>query len=85
MYVRCPTCDLLDSGSPWHLSLDTPEAQRFWRRHPRMRALPTQEIETAGRPALVIGYESVTSNERLEIVADRATYQTLHVYGVASR
>jgi RNA polymerase sigma-70 factor (ECF subfamily) len=85
MFVRCPTCDLLDSGSPWHLSLDTPEAQRFWRRHPRMRALPTREIETGGRPALVIGYESVTDGERLEIVADCATYQTLRVYGETSR
>jgi RNA polymerase sigma-70 factor (ECF subfamily) len=85
MYMRCPTCDLLDGGSPWHLSLDTPEAQRFWRRHPRMRALPTREVEAAGRPALVIGYESVASGERLEIVADRATYQTLRVYGEAGR
>jgi RNA polymerase sigma-70 factor (ECF subfamily) len=85
MYLHCPTCDLLDGGSPWHLSLDTPEAQRFWRRYPRMRALPTREVETAGRPALVIGYESVTGGERLEIVADRATYQTLGVYGEASR
>jgi hypothetical protein len=50
-----------------------------------MRALPTQEGETAGRPALVIGYESVTGNERLEIVADRATFETLHVYGEASQ
>jgi RNA polymerase sigma-70 factor (ECF subfamily) len=85
MYLHCPTCDLLDGGSPWHLSLDTPEAQRFWRRHPRMRALPTQEVEAEGRPALVIGYESVTGNERLEIIADRATYQTLRVYGEARR
>ena len=46
---------------------------------------PRERIETAGRPALVIGYESVMSNERLEIVADRATYQTLRVYGEASR
>jgi DNA-directed RNA polymerase subunit RPC12/RpoP len=85
MYLHCPTCDLLDGGSPWHLSLDTPEAQRFWRRYPRIRALPTREIETDGRPALLIGYENVTGGERLEIVADRATYQTLRVYGEASR
>ena len=85
MYLHCPTCDLLDGGSPWHLSLDTPEAQRFWRRYPRMRALPTREVETNGRPALVIGYESVMGNDRLEIVADRATYRTLQVYGEASR
>jgi RNA polymerase sigma-70 factor (ECF subfamily) len=83
--LRCVACDGVDSGSSWHLSLDTPEAQRFWRRHPRMRALPTREVETQGRPALVIGYESVTGNERLEIVADRATFETLHVYGEAGR
>jgi RNA polymerase sigma-70 factor (ECF subfamily) len=81
----CPACKVIDSGSPWHLGLDTPEAQRFWRRHPRMRALRTREVETAGRPALVIGYESVTSGERLEIVVDRATYVTLRVVGEASR
>jgi len=81
IHLNCFACQAMGNGSPWHLSLDTPEAQRFWRRHPRMRALPTREIETAGRPALVIGYESVTGGERLEIVADRATYQTLRVYG----
>jgi RNA polymerase sigma-70 factor (ECF subfamily) len=85
IHLLCPTCDLLDLGSPWHLSLDTPEAQRFWRRHPRMRALPRREIETGGRPALVIGYESVIGGERLEIVADRTTYETLRVYGEAAR
>jgi RNA polymerase sigma-70 factor (ECF subfamily) len=85
VHLTCPHCQVLDIGSPWHLSLDTPEAQRFWRRHPRMRALPTREIETNGRPALVIGYENVTGGERLEIVADRATYQTLHVCGEAAR
>jgi RNA polymerase sigma factor (sigma-70 family) len=85
IHLRCLWCGGQDSGSPWHLSLDTPEAQRFWRRHPRMRALPTREVETGGRPALVIGYESVTDGERLEIVADRATYQTLRVYGEAGR
>jgi RNA polymerase sigma-70 factor (ECF subfamily) len=85
VHLVCPTCQVRDIGSPWHLSLDTLEAQRFWRRHPRMRALPTREVETNGRPALVIGYESVTSGERLEIVADRATYQTLRVFGEAAR
>ena len=85
IHVYCPWCDSVDSGSPWHLSLDTPEIQRFWRRHPRMRALPTQAVETGGRPALLIGYESVTDGERLEIVANRATYQTLRVYGDARR
>jgi RNA polymerase sigma-70 factor (ECF subfamily) len=85
IYLQCAKCDLFDGGSPWHLSLDTPEAQRFWRRYPRMRALPTREIETGGRPALVIGYESMTGGDRLEIIADRVTYETLRVYGEAPR
>lgn len=81
VHLHCPWCDSLDGGSPLHLGLDTAEVQRFWRRYPRIRALPTREIETQGCPALVIGYESVASGDRLEIVADRATYQTLRVYG----
>jgi RNA polymerase sigma-70 factor (ECF subfamily) len=85
IYLHCAKCELFDGGSPWHLSLDTPEAQGFWRRYPRMRALPTREVETSGRSALVIGYESVTSGERLEIIADRATYETLRVFGEAAR
>ena len=85
IYFVCTACQATDSGSPWHLSLDTQEAQRFWRRHPQMRALPTREIETGGRPALLIGYENVTGGERLEIIADRATYETLRVFGEATR
>jgi RNA polymerase sigma-70 factor (ECF subfamily) len=85
IYLHCAKCDLFDGGSPWHLGLDTPEAQRFWRRHPRMRALPTCEVETGGRPALVIGYENMTGGERLEIIADRMTYETLRVSGEAPR
>jgi hypothetical protein len=85
IHLHCLWCDSLDGGSPWHLSLDTPEVQRFWRRHPRMRALPTREVEAHGRPALVIGYESASGGARLEIVADRATYQTLQVFGEVSQ
>jgi RNA polymerase sigma factor (sigma-70 family) len=85
IHLHCPWCDSLDGGSPWHLSLDTREVQGFWRRHPRIRALPTREVETHGRLALVIGYESVIGGERLEIVADRATYQTLEVFGEVAR
>jgi RNA polymerase sigma factor (sigma-70 family) len=85
VHLNCLSCQAMDSGSPWHLSLDTPEAQRFWRKHPRMRALPTREMEEDGRPALVIGYESVAGHDRLEIVAARATYETLRVFGEVAR
>lgn len=81
IYAICSACGPLDSASAWHLTLDTPDAVRFWRRHPRMRALPIQETEAEGRPALVTGYESAESAARIEVVSARDTWETLRVAG----
>lgn len=81
IYAVCATCGPLDNASAWHLTLDTPEAVRFWRRHPRIRALPIQPVEFAGRPALVTGFESVETAARLEVVSARDTWETLRVSG----
>jgi hypothetical protein len=78
----CPTCRALsDSASPWHLTLDTAVVQRFWRRHPRMRALPTRALDFAGRPALLTGFESLDTSTRLELIQARTTYEILQVTG----
>ena len=79
--IGCPRCAVLDASTAWHLTLDTPEAQRFWRRHPRMRALPVREVEADGRPALVSGFESSDGQSRVVIVSDRQTYHVLRSYG----
>lgn len=79
----CPACDLSDSASAWHLALDTRVAQRFWRQHPRMRALPVREIECDGQPALVTGFESADEAARLELISARDTYEVLRVQGEA--
>src|SRR5262249_54854379 len=81
IYIYCPACEDSDSASPWHLTLDTAVAQRFWRRHPRMRALPTQELDFAGRPALVTGFESLGESARLQLIQARDTYEILSVDG----
>lgn len=81
VYVECPTCGPMAHASPWHLTLQTPSALRFWRRHPRMRALPTQEIEYGGRAAIVTGFESAEGAARLEVVSARETYEVLRVFG----
>jgi RNA polymerase sigma-70 factor (ECF subfamily) len=81
LFVRCPKCGADDTTTAWHLMLDTPEAQRFWRRHPRMRALPAREVEMDGRAALVTGFESADHAARLEIVSSRDTYKVLRVSG----
>jgi RNA polymerase sigma factor (sigma-70 family) len=79
--IGCPKCAAFDTSTAWHLTLDTPEAQRFWRRYPRMRALPVREVEAEGWPALVSGFESSDGQARLVIVSDRQTYHVLRAYG----
>jgi hypothetical protein len=81
IYLECPRCGIEDSASLWHLAIDQPEAQRFWRRHPRMHTLPIREIEHAGRPALLGGFQSRDGSARLEMISARDTYEVLRVYG----
>ena len=75
----CPTCGPVDFSTSWHLALDTVEAQRFWRRHPRMRSLPIEVVERDNRAAIVTGFEAVGGSDRLVIVSDANTYALLHV------
>ncbi|HET9110756.1 MAG TPA: RNA polymerase sigma factor [Ktedonobacterales bacterium] len=75
----CSNCGIVDSSTSWHLALDTVEAQRFWRRHPRMRVLPITPVERDNRPALITGFAAIDSVARLEIISDAHTYALLHV------
>jgi hypothetical protein len=81
LFLRCPKCGAYDLSTAWHLILDTPAAQRFWRRHARMRALPVHEVTADGRTALVSGFESVDGAARVEIVSAADTYEVLRVGG----
>lgn len=79
IFAQCPICGEQDSASAWHLALDTTVAQQFWKRHPRMRALPMRLIEAEGRAVIATGFESATSEARLEILSDAETYAVLRV------
>jgi RNA polymerase sigma-70 factor (ECF subfamily) len=74
----CARCGLVDDSTAWHLALDTQEAQRFWKRYPRMRALPMRGVEHDGRSAVVTGFEAVGETARLELVSDARDYTILH-------
>lgn len=82
--LLCRACGSESSASLWHLMLDMPETQRFWRRHPRIEAMPVREIERDGTLALVSGFAS-TDGARLEVVSARDTLDVLHIDGSASR
>jgi RNA polymerase sigma-70 factor (ECF subfamily) len=76
--TTCPRCGIIDCASPWHLALDTVQAIHFWRRYPRMRALPVRTLDFAGRPALYTGFESSSDHARLDIITARDTLEVLH-------
>ncbi|HEX8032454.1 MAG TPA: RNA polymerase sigma factor [Ktedonobacterales bacterium] len=80
LHARCKHCGLIDLATLWHLLLDTPETVRFWRAHPRIRALPEREIESDGRIAVVSGYESVTDAARLEFISARDNLALLAIH-----
>jgi len=81
IYLLHPECGGADSET-WHsLTWSLPEARLFWREHPRMRFLPEREIEAGGSPAIVTGFESVTSGATLEVVALRDSLQVVSVNG----
>ncbi|MBA3944487.1 MAG: RNA polymerase sigma factor [Herpetosiphonaceae bacterium] len=79
--MLCPICGEADGASLWHLALDTSAAQRFWRRHPRMLALPNSELEHEGRPVVLGGFASLDGTARLDVLIDANTYRVLHTGG----
>lgn len=83
--LLCHACGLENGASLWHLLLDTPIVQQFWRRHPRMQALPVREVEVDGRAAMLSGFASSDASARLEILSASHTYEILHVDGAVER
>ena len=81
IYLWHPGCGGGDSET-WHsLTWSLPEVRAFWRENPRMRFLPEREVESAGSPAMVTGFESLAGSARLEVVALRDTLEVVSVNG----
>ncbi|GAB4201775.1 MAG: hypothetical protein OHK0022_24150 [Roseiflexaceae bacterium] len=79
VHLHCSHCAVVGSISLRMLTLCTPEAQRFWRTHERIRTLPEREIAFAGQPALLTRIEQVAGPNALEFIAASDTYQLLAV------
>lgn len=82
VHIICPDCHDEDINPLPHLTLDTPEAQAFWRKHSRIRWLPGHEIEHNGQPAIVGSFESITDTAQIDVIYQR---ETLHMLGVYER
>jgi len=81
IYVWCVSCGSGDSETWQSLTWSLPAARAFWREHPRMRFLPEREVEVAGSPAVVTGFESITGTARLDVVTLRDTLEVVSING----
>ena len=80
-HVACARCGYPTNNATLDfLLLGLPETKQFWRQHPRMRRLTPRPLETDGREALLVGFESVTETARLEALVTRDTFATLGVH-----
>ncbi|MBA3946336.1 MAG: RNA polymerase sigma factor [Herpetosiphonaceae bacterium] len=83
VYARCAHCGTTSYASLNGLILNVPAVQPFWRHYPRMRVLPEQEIEVAGRPTLLKRCESLDGHAWLDILVDPDTLDVLRVDGAS--
>ena len=77
----CATCNISNWSSLDFMLFSLPEAQRFWKEHPRLRTLPQQELEVFGRPALLTTFESITEQTRLDIITSADSFMVLNMHG----
>jgi RNA polymerase sigma factor (sigma-70 family) len=78
--LQCDSCPYEEVNYLPHLTIDLPEAQRFWRQHARMLWLPEREIDYAGQPALLSGFQSAGDSARLDVVYQRETLKILGIH-----
>ena len=75
----CPACHEASLISLESLTLALPEGRQFRQTFPRIRTLPKQTVEAAGRSALVTRFESVTTQATLTVVSAADTYEVLRI------
>ena len=84
MRIRCATCHWEMNNTLCSLALIHPNVQQFWRTYPRLRTLPTREVDVDGCPALVVGLRSVTDAAGLNVIAVRDTFEVIRVNPVST-
>jgi len=78
--VRCRACQNTSFVAAHGLALSLPDTQRFWRQHPRIRALSEREVEVSGTQALVVPFASAADNARLDVVAALSDFRVLGIH-----
>jgi RNA polymerase sigma factor (sigma-70 family) len=58
-------------------ALSSPDGQRFWQAHPRIKMTSHHELDAEGEPAVLTSFTSVTSAVRLDVVLSRASLRVI--------
>jgi RNA polymerase sigma-70 factor (ECF subfamily) len=75
----CAACGGVNMVSVSNRVMASALGQQFWKRNPRLRFLPERPTEAEGTSALWLGWESVTTRARLEVLVARETFQIVRV------
>ncbi|HSJ85937.1 MAG TPA: RNA polymerase sigma factor [Anaerolineales bacterium] len=78
--LQCPACGWASNKALSGLVLSLPEAQRFWRQHPRIQTLPSQEIEVDGSPAFLVRLQSVQDAAEITIIARLDSFDPIAIH-----
>jgi RNA polymerase sigma-70 factor (ECF subfamily) len=78
--LHCPACGWASNKSLAGLVLASAEGLHFWRAYPRLRTLPSQEVEVQGSPAFLTRLQSTTDNAHITLISRRDTFELIEVY-----
>jgi RNA polymerase sigma factor (sigma-70 family) len=78
--LSCHFCGWASNKSLSGLVMASPQAQRFWREYPRIKILPSQEIDAEGCMAFVTRIQSISGSAVLEVISKRDTLELLGVH-----
>src|SRR5215212_1919250 len=80
IHLRCPICGWASNKAFSGLMLSLPEVQQFWRKHPRLRTLPVQEIEVDGSLAFVHHLQSIQDGAELTVISRRNSFDPVQIH-----
>jgi hypothetical protein len=80
MSVRCPACNGSSYACIYGFALETPAGQDFWRRNPKIRTFPEQDIEKDGQAALRIRFQSLVNSAHLDVILAKDHYQVIEAH-----
>ncbi len=78
--LQCPECGWVSNKALSGLVLSLPEVQRFWRQHPRLQTLPSQEIEVNGSPAFIGRLQSVQDAAEITVIARLDSFDPVAIH-----